>query len=112
VLIDFTIFGTVIYYVLTLTQEQRHNIPFCIYWLIVDMVIMFCTLPYVKLAMYIQILGESTKNIYTLFQIQKTKLKERRDNVDFSDKIAWKRFFQENELKKKEKELKEPKEAP
>lgn len=112
ILVDFTIFGGVIFYVLTLTTLQRHNLPFCIYWLLVDMVIMFFTLPYTKLAQYIQINGEITKNIYTLYQIQKTKLKERRDNVEASDKIAWKKFFQEDELKKQEKEKAEPEESP
>lgn len=50
IFVDFTIFGCVIFYVLTLTEGQRHNLPFCIYWLLVDMVIMFFTLPYTKLA--------------------------------------------------------------
>jgi hypothetical protein len=67
IFIDFTIFGLVIFYVLTLTPDQRHNLPFCIYWLLVDMVIMFFTLPYTKLAQYIQINGEITKNIFTLY---------------------------------------------
>lgn len=53
IFIDFTIFGGVIFYVMTLTADQRHNLPFCIYWLLVDMVIMFFTLPYTKLAQYI-----------------------------------------------------------
>ena len=30
-----------------------------------------------------------------MYQIQKTKLKERRDNVEVSDKVAWKKFFTE-----------------
>lgn len=67
IFVDFTIFGCVIFYVLTLTPSQRHNLPFCIYWLLVDMVIMFFTLPYTKLAQYIQINGEITKNVYTLY---------------------------------------------
>lgn len=53
IFVDFTIFGGVIFYVMTLTPDQRHNLPFCIYWLLVDMVIMFFTLPYTKLAQYI-----------------------------------------------------------
>ena len=69
IVVDFTIFAAVIFYVLILTAEQRHNLPFCIYWLLVDMVIMFFTLPYTKLAQYILINGEITKNIYTLYQI-------------------------------------------
>lgn len=95
IFVDFTIFGGVIFYVMTLTPDQRHNLPFCIYWLLVDMVIMFFTLPYTKLAQYIQINGEITKNIYTLYQIQQTKLQERRDSVEASDKNAWKKFFTE-----------------
>lgn len=105
ILVDFTIFGATIYFVATLTPDQYHNMPFCIYWLIVDMVIMFFTLPYTMLAQYILILGDITKNIYTLYQIQKTKLKKRRDNVEFSDKTTWKKFFQEDEIQKKEKEM-------
>lgn len=98
---------------MTLTPDQRHNLPFCIYWLLVDMVIMFFTLPYTKLAQYIQINGEITKNIYTMYQIQKTKLTQRRDNVEASDKAAWKKYFAESSEKQKDEPAEEaPKRKP
>jgi len=42
---------------------------------------MFLTLPYVALAKILILNGEITKNIFTLYQVQKKKLKERRKKL-------------------------------
>lgn len=55
--------------------------PLLNYWILFDTVIMFLTLPYVALAKILILNGEITKNIFTLYQVQKKKLKERRKKL-------------------------------
>lgn len=50
VIVDMTIFGVTLYHLATLTKAQLHDQPFINYWIIVDMTIMFLTLPYVNFA--------------------------------------------------------------
>jgi len=57
------------------TTEQFHNMPLINYWLIIDMFIMFLTLPYTYLSKFMMLNGEITKNVFTLYQVQKKKLK-------------------------------------
>jgi hypothetical protein len=47
----------------------------------IDMIIMLTTLPYTYLSKFMMINGEITKNIFTLYQVQKRKLKERREAI-------------------------------
>lgn len=44
-----------------------HNLPLLNYWLIIDMFIMFLTLPYSYISKYMMLNGEITKNIFTLY---------------------------------------------
>ena len=43
------------------------DLPLLNYWIILDVVIMLLTLPYVKLCKYFITIGETTKNIFTLY---------------------------------------------
>jgi hypothetical protein len=45
----------------------------------IDMIIMMITLPYTYMSKFMMINGEITKNIFTLYQVQKKKLKARRE---------------------------------
>lgn len=58
-----------------------HDLPLLNYWILFDTVIMFFTLPYVALAKILILKGEITKNIFTLYQVQKKKLKDRRKKL-------------------------------
>ena len=60
---------------------MMQDLPLLNYWILFDTVIMFLTLPYVALAKILILNGEITKNIFTLYQVQKKKLKERRKKL-------------------------------
>ena len=49
--------------------------------------------------------GEITKNVFTLYQVQKRKLKERRENME-KDKDGWKSYFVQGEQAQMEEEAK------
>jgi len=55
---------------------------------------MLFTLPYVNFAQYLTLQGEITKNIYTLYQIQRVQLKKRRDLVANGDIKHRKNYFE------------------
>ena len=67
--------------------------PFLTYWILVDMIIMFLTLPYVYMSQLIMISGEVTKNIFTLYQVQRRKLRGRRSNAK-QETEEWKVYFE------------------
>ena len=55
--------------------------PFTNFWILIDCIIMFLTLPYTYMSKLMMITGEVTKNIFTLFQVQKMKLLKRREAI-------------------------------
>ena len=55
--------------------------PFLNFWVMIDMIIMVITLPYTYMSKFMMINGEITKNIFTLYQVQKKKLKARREAI-------------------------------
>lgn len=63
------------------------------------MVIMFLTLPYSYFSKLMMLSGEIVKNVFTLYQVQKKKLKDRRENSEKQDE-NWKNYFDEDENKK------------
>jgi len=65
----------------------------------IDMIIMFLTLPYTYFSKMMMMSGEITKNVFTLYQVQKVKLKERRENSE-KEKENWKNYFDEQDKKK------------
>lgn len=62
-------------------MDMLHDLPLLNYWILFDTVIMFLTLPYMALAKILMLKGEITKNIFTLYQVQKKKLKDRRKKL-------------------------------
>jgi len=108
IILDLAIFVWITLYLVGISQELMHNIPLIHYWVIIDMVIMFFTLPYSYFSKLMMRTGEITKNIFTLYQVQKRKLKGRRETFEKQDQ-NWKSFF-EVEEKKLEEQNEEPKE--
>lgn len=63
--------------------ELLHDLPLINYFILVDLVVMVLTLPYLYLARRFQVDQQIMKNIFTLNLVQKRKLQERR--ADFKD---------------------------
>ena len=88
------------------------DLPLLNYWILLDTVIMFFTLPYVALAKLLILNGEITKNIFTLYQVQKKKLKDRRKKLssekEKDQKAKFRQFFadQKNDDPEEEKQVK------
>lgn len=81
--------------VVMLSQDSKtfNSLPLLNFWIMCDMIIMMITLPYTYISKFMMINGEITKNIFTLYQVQKRKLKERREaNLD-KNSSEWKSFF-------------------
>lgn len=66
--------------------------------MLVDMIIMFLTLPYTYMSRLMMITGEIIKNIFTLYQVQKKKLRLRREKLKSDPQNnMYKSFFEEFE---------------
>lgn len=63
------------------SMDMLHDLPLLNYWILFDTIIMFLTLPYMALAKILMLHGEITKNIFTLYQVQRKKLKTRRQQL-------------------------------
>lgn len=81
VIVDVTISIWILVSMLSQTNEQFNSLPFLNFWIMIDMVIMLITLPYIYMSKFMMINGEITKNIFTLYQVQKKKLKARREAI-------------------------------
>lgn len=66
-LIDAVIFIYVFIHLFTLTAEELNDMPFLNFWMLIDCIIMFFTLPYTYMSRLMMVTGEVTKNIFTLF---------------------------------------------
>jgi hypothetical protein len=91
IIVDLVIFVFVIFHLSDMTPEQRNNIPFLHLWIIIDNIIMFFTLPYTILTQVVMVAGEITKNVFTLYQVQRRKLRKRRNEI--KDQAALKKNF-------------------
>lgn len=91
IIVDLVIFVFVIFHLSDMTPEQRMNIPFLHLWIIIDNIIMFFTLPYTILTQVVMVAGEITKNVFTLYQVQRRKLRKRRNEI--KDQAALKKNF-------------------
>mmetsp|Transcript_8499 Transcript_8499/g.14296 ORF Transcript_8499/g.14296 Transcript_8499/m.14296 type:complete len:728 (+) Transcript_8499:520-2703(+) len=114
IFMDILIFAYVILHIVSLSQEQIHDMPLLNYIIIVDMIIMFFTLPYVYFSQFIMVEGEITKNIFTLYQVQRKKLRERRNQAQVGSS-EWREFFVKQAKKSRiaaEKKLGESKKKP
>lgn len=72
---------------------------------------MFLTLPYVALAKILILNGEITKNIFTLYQVQKKKLKDRRKKLANEKEKDQKSKFRQYFADQKEDEGEEEKQV-
>lgn len=70
-------------------------------WIIVDNIIMFLALPYTFLIQIVMVQGEITKNVFTLYQVQRKKLTARRQKLK-AEKKDEQADLQQNALKKKQ----------
>ena len=50
--------------------DDFHHQAYVTYWIMIDLIIMFFTNPYIVLCQKFQVDSEITKNIYTLFFVQ------------------------------------------
>jgi hypothetical protein len=99
VVFDVLLFVVVIYNFTRQTDKEFHEQPLLNYWLLIDIIIMLITLPYTIMSQIMMMSGEITKNVFTLYQVQKRKLKERREKSE-KDKEDWKLYFEQEEAKK------------
>lgn len=63
--------------------ELIHDLPLINYFILVDLIIMVLSLPYLYLAKKFHVSTQIMKNIFTLNLVQKAKLQERR--ADFKE---------------------------
>jgi len=74
--IDFIIIiFVIIHFAQIANTGLMHDLPLLNYWILLDTVIMFLTLPYTAVAKHLIVKGEITKNIFTMYQVQRRKLK-------------------------------------
>lgn len=86
------------------SNEKFNSLPFLNFWIMVDMIIMITTLPYTFMSKFMMINGELTKNIFTLYQVQKRKLKERREAMKQDKVDNWKTYFEDQEARENEED--------
>jgi hypothetical protein len=91
---DVLVFVLTISHILSMNEDQLQDMPFLNLWLIIDTVIMFLTLPYTFFSQFVMVEGEITKNLFTLYQVQRSKLILRRNNAT-PNTPEWKNFFVE-----------------
>lgn len=93
IIVDLGISVWILVSMLSKDSKTFNSLPLLNFWIMCDMIIMMITLPYTYISKFMMINGEITKNIFTLYQVQKRKLKERREaNLD-KNSSEWKSFF-------------------
>lgn len=115
IVVDLLIFVYVIIHLVAISKEELNDMPFLNFWMVTDCIIMFFTLPYTYMSKLMMVTGEITKNIFTLFQVQKMKLLKRRQEMkdQNTNSKAWKDYFkQKEEAPKKEEKISKLKKAP
>ena len=60
---------------------QLHSLPMINYFLLFNVCVTLLTIPYEILGKRLVVNNETNKNIFSLFNVQKRKLKYRRENV-------------------------------
>ena len=76
VFFDCVLFGYIIKLMLDQDAEDFHYSAYQTYWLIIDMIVMFCFQPYMVICAKFQLNGEITKNLYSMQFVQTKKIKE------------------------------------
>ena len=80
--------------------DKMHEWPIINYYIIANCCIMILMMPYELIAKRMLVDTEISKNIYTLYQVQKRKLRDRRAQVKAESVKLYKRFFKDEEAKK------------
>jgi len=75
IILDFIIFVIFIAHFFMIGNDEFNNSPLNYIFILVDVIIMFVSLPYSYVVQRILVASEITKNVFTLFQIQKGKLR-------------------------------------
>lgn len=75
------------------TLEEIRYATLINYWIMIDSTIILLYHPYILISKRILLHGEITKNIYTLFTVQKSKLNKRRIAGVSPDSDEFKTFF-------------------
>ena len=71
---DCILFGYTIKLMYDQDMDDFHYNAYQTYWIIIDMIIMFCTQPYIVMCQKFQVNGEITKNLYSLYFVQQKKM--------------------------------------
>lgn len=90
IIADFVIIVVVLIHFLKAGKDAFNDNPLNNFWILTDLVIMFISLPYTYMVQLIMVYGEINKNIFTLFQVQKRLLRERRNRLTNFTKAQWK----------------------
>lgn len=69
ILADFGIFIFTVIHFTNITNNELSDAPLLYYWIIIDMIIMFLTLPYTYMSKLMMLTGEIAKNVFTLYQV-------------------------------------------
>lgn len=67
ILADFAIFVVTVIHFSNISEEEMRDAPLLYYWIIIDMIIMFLTLPYTYMSKLMMLTGEIAKNVFTLY---------------------------------------------
>ena len=94
IVIDFIIIVVVLVHFVKAGKEAFNDNPLNNFWILTDLIIMFISLPYTYMVQLIMVYGEINKNIFTLFQVQKRLLRERRNRLTNFTKAQWKQYFE------------------
>jgi len=73
--INIAIFIAVVVHFNGIPFEHVQDLPFLHLWIIMDSILMLLTVPYITFSKTAMIVGDITKNIFTLYQVQRGKLK-------------------------------------
>jgi len=93
VVVDLAIIIMFLVHFKDMTSEEFHDLSLLNYWIVVDLILMFFTLPYTYLSQIFMVTGEIIKNVYTLYQVQKGKLLKRRKAMNENPEKDWKNYF-------------------
>jgi len=78
VIVDLIIVCLMLIHYIIAGKKAFNDAPLQNYWILCDLIILILSLPYTLFCQIIMVKGEVTKNMYTLYQIQKRKLEQRR----------------------------------
>ena len=74
--IDCCVFGYTIKHMSGMSWQLMHSMPYVVYWIVIDCVILFISQPYNYFSQLVQIKSEVAKNMSTLSHCQRTAIAE------------------------------------